>query len=109
LRQRLICAAMFSGDEAPIARRCASESRDIENLRYIIVEVWRKLFHFRDSDLIQWNAFRYGVHNKLSNDLVRLAKRRSLFHEVPSQIGRALWIVSTESKSAFLSSWMSRL
>jgi hypothetical protein len=57
---------MFSGDGAPIARRRASEPRTSKNLRYVIVEVWRKLFHFRHADLIQWDAFRYGVHEVLS-------------------------------------------
>ena len=37
-----------SADRAAPRKRIA----DIENLRYIMVEAWRKLFNFRDGDLI---------------------------------------------------------
>src|SRR5215471_20754703 len=79
-----------SADRATLRERTA----DIENFHYVIVEPWRRFFHFRDADLVQRNVFADGVHDDLSNDLVRLAKRRSFFHKVLCQIGREKTLVA---------------
>ena len=111
---------------------------NVEHVCNIDIEQWRKCFHFRNRNLIERNFILHRVRDKFSDNLVRLAKRRSLLHQILRQIGRrkdlgrlraasmrgrlifiscniaensssAARTVSTESKSASLSSCISRL